>query len=101
LLDKPLLMNAKLEGMTYKDFEYALGRAGKSLGWPHSMCQSHCLRISGATTGAKSGLPDHELMFAGDWHSGAYKRYVRPTPLERGKILRKLAPKTGLKKRGL
>lgn len=89
----PLLPNNDVEDLSYRVFLAAFQAVARALHWPKGMQYTHCMRVTTTTVAAKAGLPDHQLMLIGDWHSGAYKAYVKPGMEDKAELLRRFVPR--------
>jgi hypothetical protein len=89
---KPLLEDGKNMMMTYSNFNLAMKRMGKLLGWPASQCLPYCLKITMVTKAGRIGLPDHQMRDVGHWKSEAmHMRYTKPSVLDRARLLEAVA----------
>ena len=53
---------------------------------------THSLRIGGASAAAAAGLADVEIQRLGRWKSGAFLRYIRPSPANQAQLNLKIFP---------
>ena len=53
---------------------------------------THSLRIGGASAAAAAGLADVEIQRLGRWKSGAFLRYIRPSPANQAHLNLKIFP---------
>ena len=75
--DDPFFINGRRRPLTNRDLTSVLRQAGRLAGLEETRLSGHCLRISGASHGAASGLSELQLGQAGRWSSSAVRRYVR------------------------
>ena len=58
-------------------FQAALKKAARRLGWPDGNFSSHSFRIGAATSAAANGVPLETIMQKGRWKSAAVAGYIR------------------------
>ena len=76
----PMFMTTQQQILLKTPFINWLRKTLQSLGYQSKLYAGHSLRIGGAVSAKRNGIPHHVIQMMGRWKSHAYELYIKYTP---------------------
>ena len=87
----PLFLTKDNHYLTQSAFRANLSSLLQEVGLDTKSYNTHSFRIGAATSAESAGLTESQIKSMGRWKSDAYRRYIKPTPLQMAPLSKVLA----------